>query len=151
VPTLLAALSVTQTSYRTRLGVIAALALMDPSVKIPAAGMKDVVRLLSDPDSLVRETTVKFLGNLADRESMTAAQDVLFDNLEHLSDRMRTYNTVRVLGVWLQRKDLEGVPSAGRVLSKLEDTKSRLVPAERWHGTIALIDSYLGTAKIGPK
>jgi hypothetical protein len=142
VPALLAALATPNPPYRVRLGVISAFALMDPSVEIPAEGMNDIVRLLNDPDSLIRETTIKFLANLTDPASIAHAKDALFVNLDELTDGMRVYNSVRVLGEWLQRADLKASEPTSQIQAKLEDTQSRLVPAERWHDVISLIERY---------
>jgi hypothetical protein len=129
-------------SYRSQLGAVAALTLMGPQTKLPPLGSEAVVRLLGHPDATIRTTAATFLGRLVEPSTLTHAKVVLLGQVGEATDGNLVYNSIYVLGSWLQRGDLD--PNLrGEIAQGLNDVRPKLASAPGWGKSLSLLDGYL--------
>jgi hypothetical protein len=143
VPALLQVLASPEASYRARLGAVTAMAFMDPSIAIPAGSMGPVVKGLGDPDSTMRKNTALLLARLTNPTTLDAARAEVFRLLDARESSNGVYNSVVVLGSWLQREHPAIAAHKQAIRAKLSELRSVLTAQGGWANTITLIGQYI--------
>lgn len=146
---LLKILSDPSSSYRTRLGIVTALSIMDPAPSLKGQNPAPLIRMLGDRDKTIRWNTALFMGRLTDRESISQLQAALeavsvkSDNFENPN---LVYNSVVVLGDWLEYNPV--ISSDGDLRARIRKSLGKIKEAlekdyRAWQKTRDKIDEYL--------
>lgn len=146
VPLLFDQLAKPSPSYRTKLGVIASLAKMDPDLDLStrsADDLRKIANLLSDSDDTIKGNAAIFLRTRTNIKTIEWAEAGLWEALDKQTDDYWASSIVRIIRNWYE-EDRQKYPNAAvskAILAKLSERKSKFTADSKWLQTYGYISN----------